>query len=283
MLKACVNGVNLHYQQHGQGSDVVLVHGLTGNLSFWLFTSVPQLAKHHRVTIYDLRGHGYSDMPPNGYSPRDLAVDLNGLLVELGIERAHLVGHSYGGTIALQHAVLYPEQTRSLVLCEPSLIAQQEETKSLEWILQGEIKDVVEAYGLTIPERLEWANLAQMWRELHKIPMQYGLRKGRPRRMARLERLATTTTVIEDFEDTSDLTEQHLATARAPTLMVYGELSPFLDTRMFLETHLPDIRSVVLPGSGHFNMTAAPEVFAPPVLEHFSMADGRIKESNVAR
>jgi hypothetical protein len=56
--------------------------------------------------------------------------------------------------------------------------------------------------------------------------------------------------------------------------MVYGELSPFLETRKFLEAHLSDIRSVVLPGSGHFNMTAAPELFVGPVLEHFSLVDG---------
>jgi pimeloyl-ACP methyl ester carboxylesterase len=277
MLKARVNGVELHYQQHGQGSDVVLVHGMTGNLSFWLLTVVPKLAERHRVTVYDLRGHGYSDMPPTGYAPRDLAQELNGLLGHLGIEQAHVVGHSYGGTIALQHAVLFPEQTRSLVLCEPSLGAQQENTKSLEWLMQGEIKAAVETYGVTLPEKLEWSYVAKTWRELQKVPMQYGLRKGRPRRMARIERLVTTTTVMTDFEDISGLSAAHLETINVPVLMVYAELSPFLETRRLLEAHLPEVHSVVLPGSGHFNIANAPAVFAEPVLEHFELVDERFR------
>ena len=88
MRKVLANGIQLHYQQHGQGPDVVLVHGVTSDLSYWLLTVVPRLAERHRVTVYDLRGHGYSDVPPAGYTSRDMAEDLRGLMDALGIERA---------------------------------------------------------------------------------------------------------------------------------------------------------------------------------------------------
>ena len=63
MPKACVNGVSLHYQQSGQGPDLVLIHGLAANLAFWFLRIVPALNKRHRVTVYDMRGHGKSGTP----------------------------------------------------------------------------------------------------------------------------------------------------------------------------------------------------------------------------
>ena len=88
----------ISYQQSGIGPDVVMVHGLAANLAFWYLKIVPHFTPHYRVTAYDLRGHGRSEMPPTGYTTRDLAEDLIALLDERGIEKAHLVGHSIGGS-----------------------------------------------------------------------------------------------------------------------------------------------------------------------------------------
>src|SRR5579872_3908541 len=105
MAKAILkSGLRLHYQTVGSGPDLVMVHGLTGNLAVWHLNIVPQLADHFRVLTYDLRGHGYSDVPPTGYSPDDMACDLLGLLDALEIERPTIAGHSYGADIALYFA-----------------------------------------------------------------------------------------------------------------------------------------------------------------------------------
>src|SRR4051812_47072954 len=96
------NRLQQHYQQAGTRPDVVLIHGLTGDLSLWFLSQTIQtLSATRRVTAYDLRGHGYSDAPPTGYTSADYAGDLFSLMDELGIERATLVGHSFGGVIAL--------------------------------------------------------------------------------------------------------------------------------------------------------------------------------------
>ncbi len=101
------NQVRLHYQQFGEGPDVVLVHALTSNLAVWLATPlVYALAEQFRVTVYDLRGHGHSEAPPTGYTSADMAQDLLGLLDQLHIDRAFLVGHSFGGVIAVHAAAL---------------------------------------------------------------------------------------------------------------------------------------------------------------------------------
>ena len=67
------SGVTLHYQRVGQGPDVVMIHGLTGNLAVWHLKIIPMLMDRFRILTYDLRGHGYSEMPPSGYSATDIS------------------------------------------------------------------------------------------------------------------------------------------------------------------------------------------------------------------
>src|SRR5690606_36745436 len=117
MPKLAVNGLQLHVQQAGDGPDVVLIHGVTGDLSIWfLRRAMKELAADHRVTAYDLRGHGYSDVPPSGYTSGDHAADLIGLIDAIGADRAHLVGHSFGAVISAHASVLAPDRVEALVL-----------------------------------------------------------------------------------------------------------------------------------------------------------------------
>src|SRR5262249_39510694 len=111
-----VRGLKFHYQQAGAGPDIVLIHGVTGDLSIWfLCNAVQSLSASYRVTAYDLRGHGYSDAPPAGYTSADHAADLFALMDALGVGRAALVGHSFGGVIAAHAAALAPGRVDALV------------------------------------------------------------------------------------------------------------------------------------------------------------------------
>jgi pimeloyl-ACP methyl ester carboxylesterase len=100
---ALVNGVRLNYVQMaaadigGPHEDLVMVHGLATNLAFWYFHYAAVFARRYRVTVYDLRGHGRSEMPAGGYTPANLARDLECLLDHLAIPRAHFLVHSFGG------------------------------------------------------------------------------------------------------------------------------------------------------------------------------------------
>ena len=120
------NGLTLHYQQVGDGPDVVMVHGITGNLAVWHLQIVPALSDRFRVLTYDLRGHGYSDTPPSGYTPDDMADDLLGLLDALEIERPAIVGHSYGADIALYFAARHPDRVSQVMAIEPALPALED-------------------------------------------------------------------------------------------------------------------------------------------------------------
>ena len=94
---------------------VVLLHGLMGFSANW-GKVWPELHAQRSVLVLDQRGHGRSPKPKFGYSPSDYAMDLRGLMVQLGWEKAHIVGHSMGGRVALRFASLYPELTASLTM-----------------------------------------------------------------------------------------------------------------------------------------------------------------------
>lgn len=110
-----VDGVRVHYVEHaGAGPAVVLVHGLPGTLHD--FDRVTPLLPARRTIALDRPGFGHSD---GGYHAFDRQLELlHALLAQLGAERPVLVGHSYGGTLALGYAARYPDDVRGLVLVD---------------------------------------------------------------------------------------------------------------------------------------------------------------------
>src|SRR5678815_1384172 len=88
---ASARGIKISYRQDGDGPDVVLIHGVAGNMAVWYLCGlVRALAPHFRVTAYDLRGHGYSESTPSGYTSRDMAEDLLALRRKLGLGPVYL-------------------------------------------------------------------------------------------------------------------------------------------------------------------------------------------------
>src|ERR1700733_231744 len=108
--------VRLNYLQFGTGEPLVLIHGLGANLSFWYFGAARILARTRCLLMYDLRGHGRSSMPREGYGLHQMVSDLVDLLDILGIERADIAGHSFGGRVALALAALHPHRVRNVVI-----------------------------------------------------------------------------------------------------------------------------------------------------------------------
>lgn len=108
----------LAYQQLGSGPDVVLIHGLATNRAFWYFNLAMDLARDYRVTIYDLRGHGYSERPATGYTVGHHAQDLLSLMDELNIGKAAAIGHSFGGGVAMEAVIEQPQRFSQLALMD---------------------------------------------------------------------------------------------------------------------------------------------------------------------
>src|SRR5437773_9984486 len=98
MPKASVNGIQLHYEEVGQGTPVVFVHEFAGDAGSWDL-QVRFFARRYRTIVYDARGYPPSDVPddPAAYSQDQAVADLVGLLDALSIPKAHAVGLSMGG------------------------------------------------------------------------------------------------------------------------------------------------------------------------------------------
>src|ERR1700743_1475492 len=97
---AAVNGVNIAYAVHGNGPPLVLVMGYRLNSTAWPATFIAQLAQRFTVITLDNRGTGLSDKPVTGYAISNMARDVRGLLDELQVEHAHMLGYFMGGAIA---------------------------------------------------------------------------------------------------------------------------------------------------------------------------------------
>ena len=133
MGKVICNGALLNYRTVGEGEDIVLIHGLAANHAFWHMKVLLSLVRDFRVTVYDLRGHGHSDMPAEGYTSLNLACDLNELLNHLEIKQAHLIGHSLGGLVSLQYARLHPERVRTLTIADSRIRSLQPTNFIKDW------------------------------------------------------------------------------------------------------------------------------------------------------
>ena len=115
-----IEGARLHFVIKGAGSPVVLVHGNPGSCRDWSKLYGP-ITSRYCAFAFDRPGHGHSDRP----SHRDMTIDvqarmLHAALAELHVERPILVGHSWGGALALIYALTYPQSLAGVVLLAPA-------------------------------------------------------------------------------------------------------------------------------------------------------------------
>jgi pimeloyl-ACP methyl ester carboxylesterase len=257
------NGLRIHYQQVGAGPDVVMVHGITGNLAVWHLHIVPALSEHFRVLTYDLRGHGYSGTPPTGYSPDDMASDLQQLLEALEIERPVIVGHSYGADIALYLAARQPQRVREVIAIEAALPALEASRRHDGWIGWSYWAQALERAGHAVPPERR-SDLRYMVRATIDLPKQWGPLKGLPRNPKPLLRLLEKTSLPEDYRQVGTLTLESVAEIETPVVLMYAEQSAFIDTFEYLKAHLPNVQPILMPRTewGHFGPLEQPEVVA---------------------
>jgi pimeloyl-ACP methyl ester carboxylesterase len=109
-------GVDLYYEEHGEGVPVILLQGTGFALDVWQPHPVLELAPHHRVIIIDFRGIGRSPCEDTFFSIDQIAADIVELMDHIDLDPAHIVGHSIGGRIGLEIALNYPGRVRSLMM-----------------------------------------------------------------------------------------------------------------------------------------------------------------------
>ena len=114
-MKIKANGISINYELAGQGKCLTLIHGMGSNLSTW-FYQVPSFSKHYQVLTYDVRGHGQTEANNEELTIELWVDDLYALLKGLNINEVFLLGHSMGGSIALQFTLKHSKMVKALIL-----------------------------------------------------------------------------------------------------------------------------------------------------------------------
>jgi pimeloyl-ACP methyl ester carboxylesterase len=277
MPRVAADGMKFYYQQAGSGPDVVLLHGISGNMAIWpLINLMPTLAADFRVTAYDLRGHGYSDTPPSGYTSADMATDLVKIQQALGLGPMYVLGHSFGGVIALHAAVLYPNAVAGLILSDPYFpVLRHLETRIGQWSGWQEYKEQANRAGLEVTEE-DWFDVGQLFKQTAQLPpdrLEMFCKELGLAAIDRLTRLAATT-CGDDVKAVAGLTEERIRSVRQPALALYGEQSPFLATCRYLAEHLDQCRVALVPDAKHRAHEENPAAYVALVQQHLRAMAG---------
>lgn len=259
MAEILADGVRFHVQRlaphravHRGAPEhpVVFIHGLgLDNLSSFYFTLANPVAHAGaEVILYDQRGHGLSECPPTGYRLSDSVADLVAILGALGVDGpVHLVGHSYGGAIALRFALAYPQRVASMLLIEAHV--------------------PIPGWGQQMA-----ANIRKVEREFGASD--WGQQMIAIRKYARLaavgQNLINRTTFMTDLLGTEPVAQQELRMFAAPVRAVYGEHSDVLSHAQLLGDLLPDYTLTVLPDLDHFVLAKDARVLRAIVLDWFA-------------
>ena len=241
-----IDGRRVHTQVLGDaGPRVVLIHGmLIGSVASWYFSIAPPLSRRHRVLMYDLRGHGKSEIATSGYGFRALGKDLRGVVEYFaGGEPVSLVGHSYGAVVALRFALDYPELVNRLVVVEATL-------------------PVITDEGVELLTKETAESLVEMLPPWQKSAFDTGGRRSQ-KIVAQFERLATETTMLADLMAEPDISDEDLRSLTKPVLLSYGMQTPeIMDaTRIRLASTLPNARLEMFD-TGHLVPLEAPRKLA---------------------
>jgi len=232
-----VNGLNTNVQlvpAAGAGQEtVVFLHGMgTDSLaSFYLTMAPPVAAAGINVISYDLRGHGKTDRPARGYTIADFVADLEDLLDQLNVDQpVHLVGNSFGGTLAFSYAAKHPSRVRSIVCIESEPATEVWASKMTE-ILDHTVK------FLAVEESYDW------------IEANFSAHHRRLARMA-ADRILTTS-IAQEVPLGPLLTLDDIAAIRCPVLSILGSNGYQADDLDALTSLLPNGEVHVFDGQGH--------------------------------
>lgn len=270
-----VNGTHLFVHHEGSGDPLVVVHGGPLLDHGYILPPLRPLAADFELVLYDQRLSGRSDGAVDSASVNldTFVADIDGVRRALGLDRVHLLGHSWGGLLAMKYALDYPDRVRSLVLVSPmapSAALWQEEEAALGAALEpadtagmGELRAsaALAAYEPAAIERLLQLSFRAQLHDPARadqlrfhIPDDYG---ERGRQFAYLA---------------PDLSSYDLTGAleglQVPTLLVYGasEAGAHIGAGA-LAASVPDITIEVIEGAGHFAFFERPERFRRAVRE----------------
>src|SRR6266481_1442680 len=272
MPTARVNGINIFYEEAGEGTPLIFVHEFAGEAKSW-HLQMRFFARRYRCIAFNARGYPPSDVPhdPKAYSQELAAADILGLLDALGIKKAHICGLSMGGYAVLHFGLRWPERAFSLVIAGAGYGSVRGETEKFRRDV-AETADRFERDGMKAvaefytkgPTRVQFMDKDPAgWQEFydmfcaqsaqgHALTMR-GVQMSRPS--------------VYELED-------GMERMTVPTLIMTGdEDEPCLEPGIFMKRKIPSSALVVMPKAGHTINLEDPDAFNRAVLDFLTAVD----------
>jgi 3-oxoadipate enol-lactonase len=245
-----VPGGELYYEVAGAGDPVVLIHGGFGDSRMWDDQFAP-LSRDYRVLRYDHRGFGRSPAPDTTYSP---VRDLIALLDRAEMDRAHIVGNSVGGALAITFAILHPERVRSLTVVASGADGFRYPAKDIEAI--------TEVITLMRAGRQEEALTRWLANPMLAVVNTEPAVKARVERMVR-ENAGIWTMAAWPQQPLTPSARERLGRVQVPVLVVVGDRDA-ASVRRFADSTarmIPSAKFVVMDGTDHLPHMEKPAEF----------------------
>src|SRR3954467_5260593 len=240
------DGVNLYYEVYGHGPALILTHGYSSTSRMWQ-GQVEALSRHHRLILWDMRGHGRSDYPddPDAYSEAQTIGDIAALLDAVGAQRAIVGGLSLGGYMSLAFYRAHPERVRALLIIDTGPGFKKDEAREA-WNKRAlENADRFDREGLAVLKSLSAERASVVHRDASGLA-----------RAARGMLTQRDAGVIE--------TLPHI---KVPALVVVGaDDTPFLAASDYMAAKIPGAQKAVIPAAGHAVNIDQPQAFIEAVL-----------------
>ena len=257
---ASVNGHRIAYLDEGQGPPLILLHGYGG--SMWQWEYQQPLTAQFRVITPDLIGSGLSDKPAIDYRPEELIDSIRGLMDELGLPTATLIGNSMGGGVAIGMALTYPERVHRLVLIDglPDHVRERLVSPLMQRAINTHAPAWLARFGaLFLGNRTMEAVLKEIVYD-HRLVTPLVLdRSNRNRQRADM------ITPLLSLRNSLPLWEQHFAPRlkdiRHSTLILWGEHDRLFPPQVGRDLHkmIPHSELIVIPDAGHIPQWEQPQ------------------------
>jgi 3-oxoadipate enol-lactonase len=266
---AKVGDINIEYYVEGKGPPLLMIMGFIGHAGFWGEPFLDRLRPHYQVIRFSNRGTGHTDKPSGDVTIRLMAEDTAGLLRELGVQRAHVLGISMGGMIAQELVLNHPQVVQRLVLgcttCGPAHGALHRPE-----VITGS----AQADALTPQERIRQFLLAAVTPEFIERTEKEFWAWVIPAWLAAptpWETIGRHSMAIEAFD-----TYERLPQIQAPTLIIHGDGDRLIPPQNAEILHEQILGSTIrmLPGAGHLFFWEKPQEAAHAIVDFLPPADG---------
>ena len=246
MPKINRDGVDIYYEAHGSGPTLLLTHGYSSTSAMWQ-GQIEALSRHHKLVLWDMRGHGQSDYPedPAAYSEALTVADMAALLDKVGADAAVVGGLSLGGYMSLAFYRAYPQRVRALLIIDTGPGFKKDDARETWNKRARETGDRFEREGLEV---LKSAS-----------PERSGVSHRDACGLARAARGMLTQRDARVIELLPDI--------KVPSLVVVGaDDAPFLAASDYMAAKIPGARKAVIAAAGHAVNIDQPQAFIEAVL-----------------